>query len=280
MLSGGFAVHHHGVLTNTRPNGAAPAFHDARSVATLLRQRGYLTAFVGKYMNLYPAILGITSKGGPIAPGHYVPPGWSAFVTYAADRLDWNDYPFVTGTAGVAGPESGLLLPIEVSTRASRLAEMVDLGLPAPVAMYVNGLDLADLPHASDHEREVALRVLEAAENDPQHPFFLLVSSVIPHGPATPTASDKGLFLGYQYRDRAWGEVDMTDKPEHLDRVADQFWSLINGDEKFAVGGRRDPDTFFADQLRSLQGLDRTVDAIMQRIEASPVTFCTRKCFT
>src|SRR2546427_356144 len=63
-------AHKHGVLCNGPPDGGFEGFHDAgeerSTLATWLKDKGYRTAMVGKYLNGYP------SGGDP----SYVPPGW------------------------------------------------------------------------------------------------------------------------------------------------------------------------------------------------------------
>jgi N-acetylglucosamine-6-sulfatase len=70
ILSGKYA-HNHGVLFNGAPDGGFETFHDTgqerSTIATWLKDKGYRTAMVGKYLNGYPS-------GGD--PG-YVPPGWN-----------------------------------------------------------------------------------------------------------------------------------------------------------------------------------------------------------
>src|SRR6476646_9632764 len=60
--------HNHGVLTNTPPTGGFAAFRrgaQSRTFATVLRDHGYRTSLMGKYLNGYEAQTG------------YVPPGWT-----------------------------------------------------------------------------------------------------------------------------------------------------------------------------------------------------------
>jgi len=69
IFTGKYA-HNHGVLFNGPPDGGFEGFHDAgeerSTLATCLKDKGYRTAMVGKYLNGYP------SGGDP----NYVPPGW------------------------------------------------------------------------------------------------------------------------------------------------------------------------------------------------------------
>ncbi len=72
FLSGRYA-HGHGVLDNKDPYGYG-SFDDSRTLATSLRQAGYRTGYVGKYLNGYGRA---TSRvtGGPSLG--YVPRGWT-----------------------------------------------------------------------------------------------------------------------------------------------------------------------------------------------------------
>ncbi|WP_245642684.1 sulfatase family protein [Nonomuraea candida] len=64
-------VHSHGVLTNTAPEGGFQRFHEQglerSTIGTWMRQAGYRTALMGKFLNHYP---------GKATPETYVPPGW------------------------------------------------------------------------------------------------------------------------------------------------------------------------------------------------------------
>lgn len=85
LLSGG-----HGPMeTGVDSNGAARRFQDGDTLATRLRDRGYETAMIGKYLNAY----------GSIAPR--VPPGWSRWMAnlHPLDP-DWFDYEMVEGSSG------------------------------------------------------------------------------------------------------------------------------------------------------------------------------------
>ena len=64
FLTGQYA-HNTGVISNGGPN-ALEAFDESKTLGVWLREAGYRTAFVGKYLNDY----------GIADPGH-VPPGWS-----------------------------------------------------------------------------------------------------------------------------------------------------------------------------------------------------------
>ncbi|MGI5274340.1 sulfatase family protein [Nonomuraea sp. CA-218870] len=66
-------VHSHGVWTNTAPEGGFERFNglglERSTIGTWMRDAGYRTAYLGKYLNHYP---------GPM-PETYVPPGWDTW---------------------------------------------------------------------------------------------------------------------------------------------------------------------------------------------------------
>lgn len=65
ILTGQYA-HNHGVLENREPRGGAANMDDTSTIATWLKQAGYRTAYIGKYLNYY----------ANMEPLGYVPPGW------------------------------------------------------------------------------------------------------------------------------------------------------------------------------------------------------------
>lgn len=60
----GLYAHNHGVRTNVAPNGGATIFNDDSTVAVWLKNAGYKTSWVGKYLNEYEKMEAFT------------PPGW------------------------------------------------------------------------------------------------------------------------------------------------------------------------------------------------------------
>lgn len=100
LLSGGYYAHNTGVLTNEGPNGGFEKFQDDDALSGRLRQTGYRTGLVGKYMNRY-------------ALSHaYVPPGWSYFAGIGRMR-SWFDYDVVVGKGSVDEPGRGTVEPSE-----------------------------------------------------------------------------------------------------------------------------------------------------------------------
>jgi arylsulfatase A-like enzyme len=254
------------VLTNVWPTGGARKFFDMKSVATLLRQQGYTTGFVGKYMNQYSELFW---GGVPvILPGRYVPPGWNAFVAYVDDTPDWRQYRFNFGASG-SSFTAGIALPMDAALIEYNLPGLLARGFPTPMAEYIVTRDADNPPHITEFESELALRFMEAATSNPGRPFLLILGSAAPHAPAIPDEPHRDLFPGFAYRKRGWGEADLSDKPAHIRRNAAKFPDHYDGTLSLS-GDDRSADQFFGDQVRSLQGLDRTVGRLARWIEARP----------
>lgn len=145
LLSGQYP-HNHGVLNNHSPYGFA-GFDDSRTVATAMKQAGYHTGFVGKYLNGYgndPSLV----TGGPSKT--YVPAGWD----------DW----FASLSRAKDGTESG-------STYNYRFTTYNDNGI-------------VDKSHRGQYQTNViANRGMDLVDkwSGTRKPFFLLLSFVAPH---------------------------------------------------------------------------------------------------
>ncbi len=106
------------------------------------------------------------------------------------------------------------------------------------------------------HYRDHALDFLD--ENGDE-PFLLVLSVVLPHYPADPAPGDENLYDGYVYRERGFGETDVSDKPPAIQTASGVF----------SVSGwtQEDEDEFHRNQLRSLAAVDRAVGDIFARLE-------------
>jgi arylsulfatase A-like enzyme len=71
FLTGQYS-HNHGVLHAQPPNGGVTKFKDNSTLATWLKQVGYRTCLVGKYLNGY----GYNTTDAPSDNANYIPPGW------------------------------------------------------------------------------------------------------------------------------------------------------------------------------------------------------------
>ncbi|MFI6740722.1 sulfatase [Nonomuraea sp. NPDC050451] len=80
-------VHSHGVWTNTPPEGGFDRFHtgdlERSTVGTWMKQAGYRTALMGKYLNHYP---------GGSAEETFVPPGWDEWDVPTRRLYEEYDY--------------------------------------------------------------------------------------------------------------------------------------------------------------------------------------------
>ncbi|MCG3129630.1 MAG: hypothetical protein FLDDKLPJ_00364 [Phycisphaerae bacterium] len=264
LLSGGFSCHATGVVDNDFPNGGASRFVDRLTLATLLRDKGYRTAFIGKYLNGYFLLDGVDGEGGAIPQGRYIPPGWSVFLGQDNNRYD--RYDFTVGASGVAAPTAGLLLPEDRGAMSGFLDGLVADGFPPPLADYLRALDFDHPPYVTTFQQDAALAFITDAQAD-RAPFCLIVAVNAPHTPAIPSVEDEPFYPGYLYRGRGWGESDLSDKPDFIQQEAEGFDEYYDGTREFASGGRN-PDQFFADQLRTLRAVDRLVGAIVTAVEA------------
>ena len=152
-----------------------------------------------------------------VAP--YIPPGWTVFE--AGSNTLFPSYRFVVGSSGSEpslGEFTGLLTQYGTDYLRDRALAFIDL-------------------HAGQ-------------------PFFLLLSIDAPHYPRTPAPGDEGLFGAYLYRERAYGEVDLSDKPLQVRNVALTFPAIAE-----------ERDEIHRNQLRSLQAVDRAVGALADHLE-------------
>ncbi len=85
----GLYSHHTGVLSDSPPDGGAPAFDDRSTIATWLHDAGYRTGFVGKYLNAYDRI-GAT----------YVPQGWDEWDAIASEPIASRYYGYTLNENG------------------------------------------------------------------------------------------------------------------------------------------------------------------------------------
>ncbi|MFI7135323.1 sulfatase [Nonomuraea sp. NPDC050153] len=80
-------VHSHGVWTNTPPEGGFDRFHttdlERSTIGTWMKQAGYRTALMGKYLNHYP---------GATADEKFVPPGWDEWDVPVRRLYEEYDY--------------------------------------------------------------------------------------------------------------------------------------------------------------------------------------------
>jgi len=181
---------------------------------------------------------------GDISPR--IPPGWDVFFIILFSGK-WDKYNGVEGSSTAGSPGKG-----EVKSYNDYLLDV---------------------------EKEKALKFID---DNYDEPFFLFYSTNSPHDPATPAERDKNLFSDYNYRDRGWGEEDLSDKPEWVGEVADDFW---RGNPDFFeeddfIKGSETPDDFIKNQLRTLQYTDRAVGEIISKLEEKGIADKTVVIYT
>ena len=147
----------------------------------------------------------------------YIPPGWTTFI--ASQGGTWFDYDVVIGSS-TGTPSRGIVTPV-INT------------------------------YRMDFQRDRALEFIRQAG---AHPFFLYLATNAPHDPATPAPGDENLFSGFTHRNRAYGETDMSDKPEWVRAGALDYDAASE-------------DVFHRNQLRSLQAVDRALEAIVTELQ-------------
>lgn len=136
----------------------------------------------------------------------------------------------------------------------------------AMIGKYMNGYPAPYVPAGwTFFERKITNdteKLVESAllflEDYASSPFFLYFTPYSPHYPATPVAEDAGKFPNFLYRGRGYGEDDLSDKPVWVTkRQADHHRLFDNQQEE---------DEFHRDQLRTLQGVDRAVGRILEKL--------------
>ena len=153
----------------------------------------------------------------------YVPPGWTLWI--GNNEEPGKGYTNFTVTIGSSTPTS------------PGLGEIV-----GPIQQYV-----------TDYHRDQVLAFLDTVGSDP---FMVFLAPFAPHTLATPASGDENLFSDYLYRARAYGEADLSDKPD---------W--VKNPYRARVVKQLD-DEFNRNQLRSLQAVDRAIGSIVDKIEA------------
>lgn len=150
------------------------------------------------------------------------------------------------------------------------------LGPPGVTQRMLRGRSTADAPgrgriqdrrrYLTYQERDEALAFLAEAPASGK-PFFLWLAFHAPHRPALPAPEDTETFAGFDYRDRAWGEADLSDKPGFVARLGQGFVEGQGG-LKPLPGQPGFPADFPRAQVRALQAVDRSVGEILDRLEA------------
>ena len=186
LLTGQYS-HNHGVRDNVPPNGGYAALDHTNTLATWLRDGGYATAHVGKYMNCYGSTNPVCGTAGPD-----VPPGWDDWFGLPDSGLrdlSYFDFDvFDNGTLRHFGPS-----PEVYSTDVLAQRAVADVGRFAerPQPFFVNIWPRA--PHAG---------LGPTAPNS---------SSPAPSRDYAGTMADETLPASPSF-----GEADLSDKPAYV----------------------------------------------------------------
>ena len=122
---------------------------------------------------------------------------------------------------------------------------------------YKDGVNVGWSGFRLYHYRDHALDFLDETGDEP---FLLVLSVVLPHYPAEPAPGDENLYDGYLYRERGFGETDLSDKPPAIIAAHGLF--------SFPYWDQAQEDTFHRNQLRSLAAVDRTVGDVFTRLDS------------
>lgn len=149
----------------------------------------------------------------------HVPPGWNTFVS------TWGNHEAVEGSSATEAT-SGTVVQLSESRFS--------------------------------YEKRKVMEFLDqrAADNAP---FFVELSPFIPHFPATHEPRFNDLFTDFFYRDRGYGEVDLTDKPAFVSARAADFSQNFDSIEA--------EDEFHRDMLRALQSVDVAIGEIIDKLQ-------------
>jgi arylsulfatase A-like enzyme len=168
---------------------------------------------------------------------------------------------YATGYVGKYMNEYHQLLEPYIPPGGTRFDHVTTVG--SSDALPSQGVDTALLdPIRLYHYREHALNFIE---DYARSPFLLVLTTEEPHrGSAAWTAAATGndsLFTKFLYRERGYGEADLSDKPIVLQNRAAEYpaWWVDSVEEE---------DEYHRDQLRSLVAVDDVIGALFDRVEA------------
>ncbi|GMT41651.1 MAG: hypothetical protein IEMM0002_0062 [bacterium] len=159
----------------------------------------------------------------------YIPPGWDYFAGFKGSENDWFNFDAAVGSSSYNAPTTGIL---EALTDT----------------------------YLTDYEKDKALKFID---DNSGSPFFLMLSTQAPHPPATPAPGDEDLFPDYLYSDRGYDENDLDDKP----RWVRKHQNSCKASPKLYSHCLDDRDAKIRKQLKSLQAVDRAVEAVIVKLE-------------
>jgi arylsulfatase A-like enzyme len=153
--------------------------------------------------------------------GNYVPPGWSTWAA-TGDSGGWVDFDIRVGSTGPDAP------------------------------------GVATVQHVDDYVTDWQTRAALDELSTTTDPLFLYVSYLAPHHPHVPADADRDAFPGYVYRDRAYDEADVSDKPAWI-----QALPQLNATTQATA------DSNNRERIQSLLAVDRSMAGIIDAVRAS-----------
>jgi N-acetylglucosamine-6-sulfatase len=229
--------HNHGILRGSGERGGFDLFHtsghEASTIATWLRDAGYRTALIGKYLNGYP--------GGEALPADvtasYVPPGWDEWV----GLMDEGYYRFTANDNGeMVESRTGKRRQFDSGTEERNPYSTVRKNL-----------------YSTDYFAARAAKFI-ADPGEANEPFFVYLAPYAVHGPVEPAQRHTGMFAGTPApRTPAFNEPDVSDKPAEIQATAEMGAAEIAAlDERHAL------------RLETLQAVDELVAVLVETLDA------------
>lgn len=197
ILTGKYG-HNTGVLTNGGDQGGWETFvrngNEERTAAVYLKNAGYKTALIGKYLN------GI--ENNPT----YVPPGWSEWNAFV-DNISYTGYNYQINENGTV---------VQYGNNQNDTAGTYQGTYNGDYATDVVGRKAVDF-------------IYRAEANDAQ-PFFLYTTPTAPHLPLPPAPrhADNPYTNSLAPRKPNYNEADISDKPLWLTSSGDLRSTIVN----------------------------------------------------
>ena len=239
MLSGRYS-HNTGVLTNFFPSGGYYRLDLQNNLAVWLRNAGYLTSHVGKFLNQY----------GDNDPTE-VPPGWNDWHTVIGDARLF--YGYKLNDNGTVSDPHGTFDEATSSYAEKDAASCPDNPPPLQQCNYLTDVITND--------------ALDAIDAFGAGPFYLQVDYTAPHGDIAPPGGPEpatrhaGTFPAVKApRPPNFNERDMSDKPLFVRRNA-----------RLGFGKIDYIDRRYEARLESLRSVDDGIGRIVARLNSAGV---------